>query len=53
MTMGRVSYQQQFLAMTNLELKGHILIMLKYIPLYGKDHKDANRLIDEVLVIGK
>lgn len=36
---------------TNFELKGHILNMLKDIPLYEKDHEDSYRHIDEVFDI--
>lgn len=40
-----------FLATTNFELKGKFLNLLKESPLYGKDHKDSHKHIDEVLDI--
>lgn len=36
---------------TSFELKGHILLMLKDIPFFGKDHEDAFRHIDKLLDI--
>lgn len=38
-------------AATKFELKGHILTMLKDIPLNGKDHEDAYGHIKDVLDI--
>ena len=40
--------QPEILATTNFELKGHILVQLKDIPFYEKDHEDAYKHIDEV-----